>query len=98
MPPPTRARHAMSATRTCRVVCPHDCPDMCSMVVTVEDGRATRLRSDAEHPFTDGFLCQKVTRYLERVYHPGRLQYPLKRTGPKGSGQFTRITWDEAST
>jgi anaerobic selenocysteine-containing dehydrogenase len=86
----------MSDTRTVRAVCPHDCPDTCSMVVTVEDGRAVKLKPDKDHPFTDGFLCQKVTRYLERVYHPDRLKYPLLRTGPKGSGQFRRISWDEA--
>ena len=86
----------MSETKTVRAVCPHDCPDTCSMVVTVKDGRAVRLKGDAEHPFTDGFLCQKVARYLERVYHPDRLKYPLLRTGPKGRGQFRRISWDEA--
>ncbi len=86
----------MSERKTVRVVCPHDCPDTCSMLVTVEDGRATRLRGDPDHPFTQGFLCQKVTRYLERVYHPGRLQFPMIRTGPKGQGQFRRVSWDEA--
>jgi anaerobic selenocysteine-containing dehydrogenase len=86
----------MSAPQTFRVVCPHDCPDTCSMVVTVQDGQAVKLRGDAEHPFTRGFLCQKVARYLERVYHPGRLLYPMVRCGPKGSGQFRRVSWDEA--
>src|SRR5882672_10374879 len=86
----------MSVTKTIRAVCPHDCPDTCSMVVTVKDGRAVQLRGDKEHPFTDGFLCQKVNRYLERVYHPDRLKYPMERTGPKGSGQFRRISWDDA--
>src|SRR5687767_8749970 len=86
----------MSETKTIRAVCPHDCPDTCSMVVTVTDGRAVKLKADADHPFTDGFLCQKVTRYLERVYHPDRLKYPLLRTGAKGSGQFRRLSWDEA--
>jgi anaerobic selenocysteine-containing dehydrogenase len=86
----------MSEVKTVRVVCPHDCPDTCSMLVTVEDGRATRLRGDPNHAFTRGFLCQKVTRYLERVYHPGRLQYPMVRSGPKGQGTFRRVSWDEA--
>ncbi len=86
----------MSETKTIRAVCPHDCPDTCSMVVTVKDGLAVKLKADAEHPFTDGFLCQKVTRYLERVYHPDRLKYPMIRTGPKGRGEFRRISWDEA--
>jgi anaerobic selenocysteine-containing dehydrogenase len=86
----------MSETKLVRAVCPHDCPDTCSMVVTVKDGRAVLLKGDADHPFTDGFLCQKVNRYLERVYHPDRLKYPLLRTGPKGSGQFRRISWVEA--
>jgi anaerobic selenocysteine-containing dehydrogenase len=87
---------SLAELKTVRAVCPHDCPDTCSMVVTVDNGRAVRLRGDREHPFTQGFLCQKVTRYLDRVYHPGRLLYPLQRSGPKGSGQFTRIAWDEA--
>ena len=82
--------------RTVRGVCPHDCPDTCGFVVTVEDGRAISLRGDREHPFTRGFLCQKVSNYLDRVYHPDRLLYPMKRVGPKGAGRFTRISWDEA--
>jgi anaerobic selenocysteine-containing dehydrogenase len=86
----------MSATQTVRAVCPHDCPDTCGLVVTVRDGKAIELKGDKAHPFTDGFLCQKVTRYLERVYHPDRVKYPLLRIGPKGSGEFQRITWDEA--
>ncbi len=83
-------------THTVRAVCPHDCPDTCGLVVTVRDGRAVQLRGDREHPFTQGFLCQKVARYLERVYHPERLQYPLRRVGPKGTGRFERVSWDEA--
>lgn len=86
----------MSTTKTVRCVCPHDCPDTCGLVVTVCDGKAVDLRGDRAHPFTRGFLCQKVARYLERVYHPERLQYPMKRVGLKGKGQFERITWDEA--
>jgi anaerobic selenocysteine-containing dehydrogenase len=82
--------------KTVRAVCPHDCPDTCGMVVTVENGRAVKLAGDAAHPFTKGFLCQKVSHYLERVYHPQRLQHPMKRVGPKGAGKFERIAWDEA--
>src|SRR6266849_10045720 len=84
------------ATKTIRAVCPHDCPDTCSMLVTVADGRAVSLRGDPKHPFTKGFLCQKVSRYLDRVYHADRLKWPMKRIGPKGKGQFARISWDEA--
>jgi len=82
--------------QTIHAVCPHDCPDTCGMVVTVQDGKAIKLRGDSEHPFTKGFLCQKVSHYLERVYHRDRLLYPLRRVGSKGSGHFERISWDEA--
>jgi anaerobic selenocysteine-containing dehydrogenase len=79
-----------------RGACPHDCPDTCAMLTTVEDGRAISVRGDPEHPFTRGGLCVKVNNYERRVYSPDRVLYPLKRSGPKGSGQFERITWDEA--
>lgn len=82
--------------KTVKAVCPHDCPDTCGMVIQVQDGRAVSLRGDPDHPFTKGFLCTKVTRYLERTYHPGRLLYPMIRIGPKGAGEFARISWDEA--
>lgn len=81
---------------TVRAVCPHDCPDTCGLVVTVRDGRAVDLRGDKEHPFTRGFLCQKVSHYLDRVYHKDRLLYPMRRVGKKGEGRFERISWDEA--
>ena len=81
---------------TVRAVCPHDCPDTCGLVVTVQDGKAIQLRGDKEHPFTKGFLCQKVSHYLDRVYHRDRLLFPLKRVGAKGAGKFERISWDEA--
>jgi anaerobic selenocysteine-containing dehydrogenase len=66
------------------------------MLVTVEGGRATHVRGDPEHPFTRGFLCAKVNRYIERTYHPERLTHPLRRVGAKGEGKFARISWDEA--
>src|ERR1041385_3248887 len=81
---------------TIRAVCPHDCPDTCSMLVTVENGRAVRIAGDPEHPITRGFLCTKVAKYLERTYHEGRLLYPQMRAGAKGEGTFRRATWDEA--
>src|SRR6478672_9510454 len=77
-------------------VCALDCPDCCSLVLKVENGRATKLRGDAEHPITRGFLCGKVAQYLEREYFPGRLLYPQRRVGAKGEGRFERISWDEA--
>src|SRR5437899_704172 len=79
-----------------RSVCALDCPDACSMLVTVEDGRATQLRGDPAHPITRGFLCAKVSRYLEREYSPDRLLYPQRRIRPKGQGRFERIGWDQA--
>ncbi len=76
--------------------CPHDCPDTCGIVTEVENGRAVRFYADADHPVTQGWLCAKVRPYLERVYHPDRLTHPLRRVGSKGSGQWARISWEEA--
>src|SRR5215470_8235850 len=77
-------------------VCALDCPDACSVLVTVDGGRATRLRGNPEHPVTRGFLCGKVARYLDREYSPERLLYPQKRVGAKGQGRFARVSWDQA--
>src|SRR3954468_9832395 len=79
-----------------RVACPHDCPDTCAMLVTVENGVATKIKGDPSMPFTDGTLCTKVAHYLERTYAPDRLLHPMRRVGKKGEGKFKRITWDEA--
>ena len=87
---------AESDTRVVRGGCPHDCPDACSTLVTVERGRATRIAGDPDHPFTNGFLCAKVNRYIERTYHRDRLLHPLRRVGKKGTGSFVRVSWDEA--
>jgi anaerobic selenocysteine-containing dehydrogenase len=76
--------------------CPHDCPDTCSMVYEVEDGKLIGVKGNADHPMTRGGLCVKLKDYEKRHYHPDRLLYPLRRTGPKGSKQFERISWDEA--
>ncbi|MEZ5627528.1 MAG: molybdopterin oxidoreductase family protein [Rhodocyclaceae bacterium] len=85
-----------SDTRIVRAACPHDCPDTCAMHVTVEDGRAVKVRGAEDHPFTNGALCTKVAHYLDRVYSPERLTHPMKRVGKKGEGRFERISWDEA--
>jgi anaerobic selenocysteine-containing dehydrogenase len=79
-----------------KVACPHDCPDTCGMLVTVQDGVATKIQGDPTMPFTEGTLCTKVAHYLERTYSPDRLTYPQKRVGKKGEGKFKRISWDEA--
>ncbi len=79
-----------------KTVCALDCPDTCSVLVTVENGRVTRLEGDPEHPLTRGFLCHKVANYARRVYSPLRILHPMRRTGAKGEGKFARITWHEA--
>src|SRR5271167_4612552 len=77
-------------------VCALDCPDTCSLLVNFDGEKGSNLRGDPSHPITRGFLCGKVARYLEREYSPDRLLHPLRRTGVKGAGQFTRIGWVEA--
>ena len=79
-----------------RGACPHDCPDTCALVTTVKDGVAVEVRGNPQHRFTQGVLCTKVSRYTERTYHPERLLWPLRRRGPKGAGEFERVSWDEA--
>ena len=79
-----------------RATCPHDCPDTCALLITVEDGVATHVKGDPDHPTTAGVLCTKVARYAERTYHPDRLLHPLRRIGNKGEGKFERISWDQA--
>ena len=85
-----------TVTTVVKAACPHDCPDTCAMLVTVEEGKATKIQGDPQAPFTEGTICTKVSHYLERTYSPDRLQYPMKRIGKKGEGKFKRITWDEA--
>src|SRR3954468_1101308 len=79
-----------------RAACPHDCPDTCAMLVTVEDGRAVKVAGDPEQPFTRGFLCTKVANYHERTHNPDRVKTCLRRTGKKGEGRFEPINWDAA--
>ena len=95
-PAPVTIPLPLARDGTVRGACPHDCPDTCATLVTVEGGRAVRIAGDPAHPVTQGFLCAKVNRYLERTYHGDRLTTPLRRSGPKGSGRFTPISWDDA--
>jgi len=81
---------------TVHAACPHDCPDTCAIRVTVDDGRVVHLQGDPEHANTRGALCTKVSRYAERTYHPDRVLQPLRRVGPKGSGAFEPVSWEEA--
>lgn len=76
--------------------CPLDCPDSCSLAVTVERGRVVSIDGSTSAPSTDGYICGKVRQFDRRVYHPERIQHPAVRTGRKGTGQFSRVTWDEA--
>jgi anaerobic selenocysteine-containing dehydrogenase len=81
---------------TIRVVCAHDCPDMCSLLAHVENGRVLKVEGDPDQPFTAGFACAKVNRDAELVHSPDRIATPLRRTGAKGEGKFTPTTWDAA--
>lgn len=94
--PASTAENRAANTHVVRGACPHDCPDTCATLTTVEDGRAVRIQGDPEHPFTQGFLCTKVNRYHDRTYHPDRVLRPLRRVGAKGRGEFVEATWDEA--
>ena len=87
---------AAPARTTVRGACPHDCPDTCALITTVEGERALSVQGNPAHAHTAGVLCTKVSRYAERTHHAERVLTPLKRSGPKGSGQFTPVGWDEA--
>lgn len=88
--------NTMSQAEQVKGCCPLDCQDGCSWVAHVADGRVVRMQGAPDHPFTRGTLCAKVNDYQERTYAPDRLLHPLRRVGPKGAGQFERISWDEA--
>src|SRR3954466_4509496 len=85
-----------SAEHVVHGTCPHGCPDTCAMLITVKDGVAIKVKGDPAHPTTQGVLCTKVARYLERTYSPDRVLHPMRRVGRKGEGRFERISWDEA--
>src|ERR1700684_4541414 len=96
----------MVMKKVVHAACPHDCPDAYGVLITVGDGRATKIKGDPAHPVVQGFLCAKVAKYLDRVYSPDRVLYPMRRVGPKGpqaagkidqaAHAWQRITWDEA--
>ena len=86
----------MTEMQHVRGACPLDCPDTCSWIVTVQDGRAIKLQGDRAHPFTRGALCNKLNDYIAYTQSSERLLYPMRRVGPKGGGSFERISWDEA--
>ncbi len=83
-------------TTTHKSACPLDCPDLCSLIVTVEDGRVARVDGDPDAPFTDGFVCGKVRNVAEHLYGDDRVRAPMIRVGPKGAGELREATWDEA--
>ena len=83
-------------TTVVETACPLDCPDACSLAVTVTAGKVVTIDGSRRNPVTDGYICAKVRKFGERVYGPDRLLYPAVRSGPKGSGQFTRVTWQAA--
>ena len=87
----------VSSARIVLGTCHHDCADSCGWEVTVEDGVAVKMRGNPAHPYSQGELCPKVNRFLDRVYSPERILYPLIRIGAKGSATFRQATWDEAS-
>ena len=89
--------NAITAPRTARSVCPHDCPSTCALDVEIIDAHTIgRVRGAKDDPYTAGVICEKVARYAERIHHPNRLLYPLRRVGRKGAGEWQRISWDEA--
>jgi anaerobic selenocysteine-containing dehydrogenase len=87
---------ATPGLRVVRGACPHDCPDTCALLVSVQDGVVTGVKGDPDHPFTAGALCPKVHDYEERVNSTDRILHPLRRVGPKGSGRYEQISWDAA--
>src|ERR1700737_2788437 len=93
---PTREPVLGGPASVVETACPLDCPDACSLAVTVQKGKVITLDGSRKNPVTDGYICAKVRRFGERVYGPDRLKYPAIRKGPKGEGRFQRVPWDEA--
>ncbi len=91
----TQPRSAPTETLV-QTACPLDCPDACSLAVTVRDGRVTAIDGATSNPVTQGYICAKVRRFPERVYGEARLRYPMLRSGPKSRPSFARVSWEEA--
>src|SRR5262245_28704140 len=89
-------QHRHSPTSVVESACPLDCPDACSLSVSVREGKIVEIDGSRSNPVTGGYICAKVRRFDQRVYGPDRLLYPGVRKGPKGAGQFSRVSWDEA--
>src|SRR4051812_11539846 len=89
---PTEPAH----TSIVETACPLDCPDACSLAITVREGKVVTIDGSHKNPVTDGYICAKVRKFGERVYGPDRLLYPAVRKGRKGEGQFTRVSWEDA--
>src|SRR5688572_7168440 len=83
-------------TSIVETACPLDCPDACTLAVTVQHGKVIALDGTHRNPVTNGYICAKVRKFDQRVYGPDRLLYPAVRKGRKGEGRFARVTWDEA--
>src|ERR1043166_3953940 len=92
----TGERGLGGTTTVVESACPLDCPDACSLAVTVNAGKVVTIDGSRKNPVTDGYICAKVRKFGERVYGPDRLLYPAVRKGRKGTGQFERVSWDEA--
>lgn len=90
------ARGAGAPATKIDTACPLDCPDSCSLAVTVSKGKVVAIDGSALNPPTGGYICNKVRYFGERVYGDARLQYPARRTGAKGAGRFARVSWDDA--
>jgi anaerobic selenocysteine-containing dehydrogenase len=95
---PSSTQPVADAVTQVRGACPHDCPDTCALLTDVQGGVAVKVHGNPAHAHTHGTLCAKVAKYTERTYHPERILQPLKRVGPKGAGQFERVSWDAALT
>src|SRR5262245_53246686 len=97
VPVASRTRNAPlgGPASTVETACPLDCPDACSLDVTVQHGKVIEIDGSEKNPVTGGYICAKVRKFTDRIYGPDRLLYPAVRNGRKGAGHFKRVSWDE---